>query len=210
MTVPHFLRRGLRFFAVLALVTLAAACTGLGAPQVDNVAVHELAPTSHPPSAPPPSTDVVIEVAPPRAWPGFDTTQMVYVRQPYELEHFATSRWVDTPSRMIAPLLVRTLEQSGNYRTVVQTSSSVQATYRLDTEIVRLLQDFSARPSRIVLVIRVQVTDMRAKRVIATRLFEDVEESPAENAAGGVTAANAALRRVLGQIAYFCAESTHR
>ena len=120
------------------------------------------------------------------------------------------SRWVDTPSRMLAPLLVRALEQSGRFRTVVQAPSGVAATYRLDVEIARLLQDFSTRPSRIEVVLRVQITDVATKRVIATRMFEDIEEAPSENPAGGVAAANAALRRVLERLADFCAESTLR
>lgn len=191
------------FFGVMVLALAGAACTALQPPPAENVSLHVLAPapTTASPSSP---REVVIEVAPPRAWPGFDTTQMAYVRRPYELEYFAANRWVDTPPRMLAPLLVRALEQSGGFRTVVQAPSSVPAAYRLDAEVVRLLQDFSSRPSRTELVVRAQLSDLRTKRVVATQIFEAVEDAPGENAAGGVAAANAALRRLLEQIAEFC------
>jgi len=201
-------RSRLRLLCVLAFAAAAVSCTTLQ-PQPENMSLHFLTL----PAQPRPALavrEVVIEVAPPRAWPGFDTPQMAYVRRPYELEYFAMSRWVDTPSRMLAPLLVRALEQSGRFRTVVQAPSGVAATYRLDVEIARLLQDFSTRPSRIEVVLRVQITDVATKRVIATRMFEDIEEAPSENPAGGVAAANAALRRVLERLADFCAESTLR
>jgi cholesterol transport system auxiliary component len=194
---------------MLALATVLAGCTALQ-PEVDSVTLHVLTP---PPPRSSASTrrDVVIEVAPPRAWPGFDTTRMAYVQGPYELGYFATNRWVDTPSRMLAPLLVHALEQTGGFRAVVQMPSNVPATYRLDTEVVRLLQDFSARPSSTQIAVRVQLTDVRTRRVVATRVFDDAEDAPSENAAGGVAAGNVALHRVLQRIADFCvAESSPR
>jgi cholesterol transport system auxiliary component len=116
--------------------------------------------------------DLVLEVALPRAWPGFDTAQMAYVRQPYELDYFAASRWADTPPRMLGPLLARALEQTGSFRAVVQMPSTVPADFRVDTELVRLQQDFGVRPSRVELTLRVQLIDVRGKRVAATRVVE--------------------------------------
>ena len=195
---------------LVPLAILAAGCAALQPPPVDSVSLHVLTPPpARAPASPP--RDIVIEVAPPRAWPGFDSTQMVYVQRPYELEHFAASRWVDTPPRMMGPLIVSVLEQTGAFRAVVQAPSGVPASYRLDTEIVRLLQDFSTHPSTAQVAVRAQLTDVRTKRVVATRVFEDVEGAPSENATGGVSAANTALHRVLDKIAEFCiAESAAR
>jgi len=154
--------------------------------------------------------DVAIEVAVPRAWPGFDTTDMIYTRGGYELDRFAANRWVDTPPRMLAPLVVRTLEDTGRFRAVMEAPGAAPADYRLDTEVVRVLQNFSARPSRAEVAVRVQLTDLRMHRVVATRVFEEAEPTSADNAAGGVAAANAALGRVLSQIARFCVAETSR
>jgi cholesterol transport system auxiliary component len=129
---------------------------------------------------------------------------MVYVRQPYELEYFATNRWADTPSRMLGPLLAQGLEQTGTFRAVVQTPSAVPADLRVDTELIRLQQNFSTRPSRVELTLRAELIDVRGKRVLATRLFEEAENAPTDDAYGGVTAANLALGRMLGQLADFC------
>ena len=197
-----------RAFIMVALAAIGVGCTALPAPHVDNVTLYILA--AEPLRvAPHPRSDVVIEVALPRAWPGFDTSQMVYIRQPYELDYFATSRWADTPSRMLFPLLVRALEQTQTFRTVVEMPSSVPADFRLDTEIVRLRQNFGVQPSRVELTLRAQLTDLRARRVVASKVFEETQSAPTEDAAGGVSGANAALQRMLERVADFCvAESS--
>lgn len=195
-------------FAVLAAFVLAS-CSALQPPAPEPVTVHVLAAAPTIAAAAPPS-NAAIEVAAPRAWPGFDTTDMVYTRGGYELDRFAVNRWVDTPPRMLAPLVVRALEQTGGFRAVVQAPAAAPADYRLDTEIVRVVQNFSATPSRSEVVVRAQLTDLRTRRVVATHVFEETEPSSSDNAAGGVAAANAALARVLTRIAGFCVSETRR
>ena len=186
----------------LLLAAALAGCSVLPEPRVQNVNVYVLA--AEPlPAASRPQRDVVVEVALPRAWPGFDTTRIVYVRQPYELDYFAASRWADTPAKMLGPLLARALEQTGSFRAVVQPPSAAPADVRVDAELVRLQQDFATRPSRVEITLRVQLTDLRGRRVVAAREFDGAESAPAEDAAGGVAAANAALQRMLGDVAEF-------
>ncbi len=149
----------------------------------------------------------VLAVSPPRAQPGFDTDRMVYVQRPYEIEYFADNRWAEPPARMLAPLLAQALERSGAFRAVVQAPSAVAADLRLDTELVRLQQDFSTRPSRIELTLRAQLVDLRHGRSLATREFDVTEPAPHDDPYGGVVAANQAVARMLGQLVAFCADA---
>ena len=201
---------GRRRFAALALATLLAGCAALQPPRVEVPTLYILA--AEPlPQATGPHHDAVVEVAPMRAWPGFGTAQMAYVRHPYEVDYYAASRWADTPARMLQPLLARALEQTGSFRSVIRAPGLVPADVRLDTELVRLQQDFTARPSRVEFTLRAQLVDVREKRVIATKVFDQVENAPREDANGGVVAANVALQRLLGQVADFCiAEAPRR
>lgn len=189
--------------ATLLAVAVAAGCTSILPAPRESPQLHVLAAPAIA-NVPGPPRDLVLEVAVPRAWPGFDTPQMAYARQPYELDYFATHRWADTPSRMLGPLLVRALEQTESFRSVVQVSNAVPADWRLDTEIVRLQQDFTSRPSRVEFTLRAQLTDVRGRLVVASRVFDEAEIAPSENAAGGVIAANAALQRMLARVADFC------
>jgi len=204
-------RTGQTFGAFLIIVVvLLGGCTGLQPPREDVPTLYVL--SAQPlRSVASPRREVVIEVALPRAWPGFDTAQIAYVRQPYELDYFAASRWADTPSRMLGPLVARALEQAGSFRAVVQMPGTVPADVRLDVEIIRLQQNFAVHPSRAELTLRAQLTDLRGKRVVASKVIEEVESAPSEDAAGGVAAANEALQRALEQVAEFCvAESVAR
>lgn len=149
----------------------------------------------------------VLAVSMPRAWPGFETPRMAYVLQPHGLQYFTKSRWADTPARMLSPLLVQALEQGGAFAAVVHNPGAVAGTLRLDTELVRMRQEFGAEPSQVRLTLRVQLVDVRERRVIATREFEEVEVAEAGNANAGVIALNRALGRMLLRLAEFCASA---
>jgi len=205
----HRQRIACRTATTVLLAAALAGCSALPAPRVESVNVHVLA-TEPLPAATRPQRDVVVEVALPRAWPGFDTPSIVYVRQPYELDYFATSRWADAPAKMLGPLLARALDQTGSFRAVVQPPSAAPADFRVDTELVRLQQNFATRPSRAEITLRVQLTDLRGRRVVAARVFDGAENAPSEDAAGGVAAANATLQRMLGDVAEFVVAGTAR
>jgi cholesterol transport system auxiliary component len=195
-----------RAAAALAVVALLAACTALQAPEADraNLYVLEAMPAA---GAPRPKRDLVLEVSAPRARPGFDTPLMAYTQRPNALEYFAKNRWADTPARMLAPLLAQALERAGGFRAVVQAPSTAIADLRLDTELVRLEQDFAARPSQIRFTLRAQLIDVATRRVLASAEFDEAEAAPSDDPYGGVIAANRALGRLLGRLADFCAEA---
>jgi len=180
---------------------LLAGCTGLQAPRVESTHTY-LLDARAPGQAMQTKRNLVLAVSMPRAHSGFDTSRMAYLRQPHELEYFALNRWADTPARMLEPLLVQALER--NFRAVVQTPGAVAANLRLDTELIRLQQDFSTRPSKVQLTMRVQLVDMTAKRVLAVKQFDETENAASDDAYGGVIAANRALQRVLDQLSEFC------
>jgi cholesterol transport system auxiliary component len=133
---------------------------------------------------------------------------MVYVQRAYELDYFADNRWADAPARMLGPLLTQALERSGGFRTVVQAPTAVTSDVRVNAELIRLQQNFTMRPSRAELALRVQLVDVRARRVLATKLFEEAGNAPSEDAYGGVAAANAALERILARVVEFCLAET--
>ncbi len=145
-------------------------------------------------------------VAPPTAAPGFDGPRIVYVKRPHTLEFFSRNEWVDTPPRMLAPLLVRALERSGAFASVAEARNAADAGLRLETEIVRLQQEFTARPSRVRMTVRIQLSEVPSRRMLGAREVEVVEEAPSDDPYGGVVAANRAVRRVLDEIVAYCGE----
>ena len=143
----------------------------------------------------------------PRADAGFDSQHIMYVREQYKLEYFAHSEWVDTPARMLAPLMVLTIANGGVFKAVVPASIAATGELTLDTEIVRLQQDFSAQPSRVVFTLRAYLVDTQTRKTIAWRELETVVASTSDDPVGGVVATNRAVQIALQQIADFCAEA---
>jgi cholesterol transport system auxiliary component len=154
--------------------------------------------------SPPPPHGKTLLVAVPQAAAGFDTPRLAYVRTPYVLEYYTQSQWVDTPARMLLPLLVTHLEASGLFGAVLSAATSpVVGEWRLDTEIVRFQQEFLTEPSQIHLILRIQLLDMVARQVVATGILEIKENSPSEDAEGGVLAANQVVAQALNGVVAF-------
>jgi len=191
------------FVTMLALSLLLTGCTGLQAPKVENTHLYAL--DARPTASTRPPIEQVLSIGMPTAWPGYDTPQIAYQRQPLELEYFVTHRWADDPARLLRPLLTQALEPA--FRAVVPSPGTVTADIRLDTELIRLQQNFASQPSRTEVILRVQLTDLRNKKIIASKMFEASEPSSSEDAYGGVIAANLALQRVLEQVTEFCAQA---
>ncbi len=160
-------------------------------------------------------TGKTILVSIPKAAPGFDSAAMLYIcdnsrnrrcgkSSKYELKAYANTQWIDTPAQMLLPLLVHRLEATGLFGAVLSAATSpIVGELRLETEIIRLLQEFRTYPSQIRFVLRVQLLNMVNRQVIATRVFEVLENSSDENARGGMEATNRAVEQLLKELAKF-------
>jgi hypothetical protein len=87
---------------------------------------------------------------------------------------------VDTPARMLAPLILAVIENGGAFRAVVLTPSVAAGDLRLDTEIMRLEHDFVDQPSRVRFTLRAYVVDDATRRVIAWREFVETVAATSE------------------------------
>jgi cholesterol transport system auxiliary component len=143
-----------------------------------------------------------------RAAPGFDSAHIVYTRSPQQLEHFARSEWADTPARMLEPWLVQVLSseltRSATVGAVLLAPSSAASEFALDSELIRLQQDFSVQPSRVRLTLRVALIQTTTRRVLAVREFDAAEPTATDDPRGGVHAAQVVSGRVLQEVADFC------
>jgi cholesterol transport system auxiliary component len=146
-------------------------------------------------------------INPPSAASGFDSTHIIYAHGSHTHEYFAHSEWVDTPARMLAPLIVAAIERRGGFRAVLPAPSAAAGDLRLDTQIMRLVQDFVDKPSRVRFTLRAYMVDDATRRVIAWREFNETVAAESEDPYGGVVAANRAVQIVLEKLAEFCAEA---
>ena len=144
-------------------------------------------------------------ITPPRAAAGFDSQRIIYLRNEHQLEYFAHSEWVDTPARMLGPLLASSMESTGAFGAVVVTPGGASGDLRLETEIIRLQHNFQTSPSRVQFTLRAFLLDDKTRRVLAWREFRSEAASSNEAPQGGVVAANRAVQTVLTELAQFVA-----
>jgi cholesterol transport system auxiliary component len=204
------LPRGWRLIAAALSLTLVCGCGALApvlSPHPNFYSLSDARSTATP--APPRAavTAPTLIVSPPHAAAGFDSQRIMYLRQADQLEYFAHNEWIDTPARMLAPLIVAAVERSAAFRAVVQTPSPAAGEMRLDTEILRLQHEFLSAPSRVRFTLRAYLVENATRRVIASREFEAAVPAASENPYGGVVAANRAVQTVLEDLSAFCAEA---
>ncbi len=185
---------------LLIFAALLAGCTAFSTPKVESTHLYLLdaRPVT---TAEGKKSTRILAISQPVSRPGYDTPKMAYQRVPLELEYFASHQWADTPARMLQPLIMQAL--APNFSAVVQASGIIPANFRLDTELIRLQQNFTTKPGKIVLTLRAQLIDLKDKRVVAEKLFDEFENTDSDDAYGGVVATNRALQRVLAQLAEF-------
>jgi cholesterol transport system auxiliary component len=152
----------------------------------------------------------VLVVAQPRAAPGFDSRRLLYLRQPLELDAFAFHEWVEPPAQLLAPLLVRALQDGGGFRAVLQAPSAAAGGWLLETELTRLQQDFQTQPSQVQLSLRAVLLDGGTRQVIGWRVLEARVTAAHDDPVAGVQAAQAAVRQVLQALAAFCEDERQR
>lgn len=192
---------------VSLLLVLATGCSVLPGPPPEPVDQFTLEYLPDPETAAAAAdTAPVLVVSSPRAHGGYDSARIAYMQRAYGLRYYTRSRWAATPARMLAPLLAEAIQETGQFQALHRPPGTVAAAVRLDTELIRFHQDFTVTPSVMRVTVRAQLVDLRAGRVLATRLFDISRPATTEDAYGGVLAANLAVRQLLQELAQFCVD----
>jgi cholesterol transport system auxiliary component len=145
-------------------------------------------------------------VNPSHAAAGYDSPRILYVRKPHQLEYYAHSEWIDTPARMLTPLIVAALARRGGFQAVVLTPSLALGELRLDTEIVRLVHEYSEQSSRVRFTLRAYIVDSKHREVLGGREFDEVVDVQSAGPYGVVVASNQAVQTALGKLTIFANE----
>jgi len=153
--------------------------------------------------APSASTDVYnaqgpsIRLSPIITTAGFGSVQIIYIRKPYQLESYAYHRWVEPPARMLEPLLVRMLDASGLFSTVVGPNTAVHTDLQLNVELLHLQQIFTDEGSEVQLALNISLVNPASAQLIASHRFSISEPVTKATPYGSVQAANRATARFL-------------
>lgn len=198
MTIPRLL--------ALAAALLLTACVFPGERPEPTIYRLQLPPAAALPSFQ--TRDAVLALDAPDAPADLRGRAIAYQPAPHQLRYYTLSQWADPPPRMLESALMAAFERAGLFRGVVRSGAAGRADYRLGTELLRLEQDFTAEgPSRLKLVLRVQLTDIAERRLLGSTVVEVVQPAPSDDAVGAVEAAHQALAKAMAETLQFVAES---
>ncbi len=133
-------------------------------------------------------------ITPPDALAGYQSDQMLYQSKPYELSAFAHNAWMSAPASMLYPLMFQSLEHSHAFFAVTTSPEADTTDYRLDTQLIKLKQNFVQKPSVLEWAVHAVLTHVNDRRVIASQTFHERITCAADTPYGGVIAANQAAR----------------
>lgn len=190
-----------RLFLLLVSSIFMTACGPIATPPISSYTLTNLKSVSVPSKS---ASHLSLLVSNPIASPGYQTAAMIYMITPYELRTFADNRWVAPPAQMLLPIFVQAIRKTGYFIAVVSPPFAGVTSYHLDTQLLKLQQEFLLPNSVVRLSIQASLVSSRTSQVVASRLFEVVMVTQTNNPYGGVLAANQAAAIVSEQIAQFC------
>ena len=143
----------------------------------------------------------------PKAAAGFDTQRIMYTRAPHQLEYFARNEWIDTPAQLLRPLMISAIEKTSAFNAVLTKQSVIASDLRLESEVIKLVQDFSTKPSHVQFRLRVSMIDNATQHIIAMQEFNERVDANTDNPIGGVLAANVAINLALDKLSIFSSQT---
>ncbi|KTC88593.1 ABC-type transport auxiliary lipoprotein family protein [Fluoribacter dumoffii] len=146
---------------------------------------------------------ITLLVTAPEAAAGYQTEQMLYIKKPYELEPFAKNAWVNPPSDMLYPLMLQSLQRTNLFAAVTSNAYTLGVDYRVDTQLLRLEQNFLKKPSVIEFSVKMVLTHVSDNKVLASRIVNLQVPCPSDTPYGGVIAANKATQKFTENLAHF-------
>ncbi|HAT8637848.1 TPA: hypothetical protein JBA00_04220 [Legionella pneumophila] len=138
---------------------------------------------------------ITIQVTVPEAVAGYQTEEMLYMKKPFKLEPFVKNAWTSPPADMLFPLLVQSLQSSGYFYAVTSSPYSEEADYRLDTQLLKLEQNFIKKPGVLEFSAKIVLTHISDNQIIGSRIVSLQIPCSQDTPYGGVIAANQATFR---------------
>lgn len=142
-------------------------------------------------------------ITPTEAVNGYQTEQMHYTTSHYALNNFTKNAWFSPPATMLYSLLIQSMQHSGYFSAVSSGAYISKTQYRLDTQLLKLQQNFIHKPSILELEVKAVVTRVADNQILASRTFKQHVLCPYDSPYGGVIAANQATERLTKAIAQF-------
>ena len=133
----------------------------------------------------------------------YDTEQLVFSRSPDTRGLYQYARWTERPGKRLADLMRARLGHQGGWNVIV--GSHVQADWLLDTELIEFYHDAVSEPGQVRLVLRADVIDIKQRKLLGHRVFEQQVPLASYDAAAAAQASSLAVGRMLDDLSVWLA-----
>ena len=191
---------------LLAASTALSGCLNLGgamkAPTVVYYVLNDAGPAA--PAAPVVPLPVhVLRVLDTTTGNFYDTEQLVFSRSPDTRGLYQYARWTERPGKRFADLMRARLDHQGGWNVTV--GSHVHADWLLDTELVEFYHDAVSDPGQVRLVLRADVVDIKQRKLLGHRVFQQQVPLASYDAAAAAQASSLAVGRMLDDLSVWLA-----
>lgn len=151
------------------------------------------------------SSQFVLLVTPTGAEAPYRSNKMAYSESdsPYQISYFAENFWASPPARLISPNITRTMQASGYFKAVANPPYGGMATYRLDTDLLTLIQQFDGNRSSVTLSLQAVLVNAQSNQVLRSHQFTVTQAALANNPQAGAVAANQALNQIMRELQHW-------
>ncbi len=144
----------------------------------------------------------------PDASPAYDTTRIAFTSKPFQISYYSASHWAETPSDMLMPLIVETLQKTHHYRAVILPPFTGEFTYALRTTVNELLIDYTKTQAMLNLTLQAQLLSGVNGNLVATHEFKVAVPLACRTPYSAVLAANRATALALSQLSVWVVKHT--
>ncbi len=140
----------------------------------------------------------------------YQSKDMLYVGQNYQVEPFAQNTWSVPPAEMLFPLMTQSLQNTNYFSAVIPAPTFAYTQWRLDSYLMKLQQNFTHKPSTVELELDATLIDNINAKVIANKRFYVQATAPTDTPYGGVIAANTACHQLMEELSVWVVDTARR
>ena len=126
----------------------------------------------------------------------YNADHLVFGRSAETRGQYQFARWTERPGKRFADLMRARLDRMGAYH-VATPGGYVRGDLLLDTGLMEFYHDASSEPGRVRLVLRADLVDLKQRKLLGRRVFEQQVALTSFDAAGAAQASNLATSQVL-------------
>lgn len=134
----------------------------------------------------------------------YDTDQLIFSRSEGTRGQYQFARWTERPGKRFSNLMRVRLDRQGVWH-VSAAGGYVRGDVLLDTELVEFYHDAASPPGQMRLVLRAELVDLKERKLLGRRVFEQQVALASYDAAGAAQASSLAVSRVLDELSTWLA-----